>query len=68
MKYTKEKLEKAGYDGLYYPGECACHKNKLYQCNHEESKNCKPGFLQNSYEDYFQIGPEKVSWKVKHPR
>lgn len=36
-------LTRRGFDGLYYPGECACKVDDLYPCG--ERQNCEPGVL-----------------------
>jgi hypothetical protein len=38
------QLKRAGYDGLYYPGECACKADDLYPCG-ERQTECRPGYL-----------------------
>ncbi len=43
------KLERAGFDGLYVPGECACLKEDLAPCGSCDSDDagwingCEPG-------------------------
>lgn len=39
-----KQLRKAGYDGLYAPGECACKVDDLYPCG-ERQEECRPGYL-----------------------
>ena len=61
----KEYLIKNNYDGLFYPGECACKIDDLCPCCAEICMNCQPGYFQNKEDvDYpedcdFYIGPEK---------
>lgn len=38
-------LEQNGYDGLFYPGECACRKSDLAPCGNI-NEQCQPGYLQ----------------------
>lgn len=37
-------LRRRGFDGLYFPGECACKVDDLYPCG-ERQDGCKPGVL-----------------------
>ena len=41
----KKYLNDNGFDGLYYPGECACKKDDLAPCDNL-NMGCKPGYLQ----------------------
>lgn len=41
-KDESSQLVRNGYDGLYYPGECACLANDLYPCG-ERQPECRPG-------------------------
>lgn len=64
----KEFLIKEGYDGLFYPGECACKIDDLCPCG-SNCLDCEPGYLQNKDEcDFpedceFYIGPNKIIQK-----
>ena len=49
---VRRYLEKLGYDGLYYPGECACLKDDLAPCEGQMA-NCQPGYRVDSEEDGF---------------
>ena len=40
---VKEYLETNGYEGLFYPGECACELEDLMPCD-EPNMNCEPGY------------------------
>lgn len=49
MKRTPQEkeaswLKRHGFDGLYFPGECACKRDDLYLCG-ERQDGCKPGHL-----------------------
>ena len=59
---VKEYLEKNGFDGLYYPGECACKLSNLFPCE-DTPVDCIAGYLNKCPEDCeehdFHIGPEK---------
>ena len=44
---AKEKwLKESGFDGLYYPGECACLVGDLAPCglSEEDTCDCLPGY------------------------
>ena len=57
------QLLKAGYDGLYFAGECACKVDDLYPCG-ERQDECEPGYLQpcpsECGEHRWHIGKVKV--------
>ena len=55
MNWTKEKLKAAGYDGLYYPGECACELDNLFPCG-EGGEDCLPGYKHSCTK------PSAVEW------
>ena len=60
----KEYLIKNNYDGLYYPGECACKLSDLFPCCLPESiLDCKPGYKMSCPDDCdkhdFHIGEIK---------
>jgi len=45
VKEIVEKyLEENGFDGLFYPGECACRCGDLAPCDHILLE-CEPGYL-----------------------
>ena len=45
----KEWLTENGYDGLYYPGECACKISELFPCgDYEEMLECEPGYIRDA--------------------
>lgn len=58
------RLRKHGYDGLYFPGECACKTDDLYPCGERQS-GCLPGVLKPCPEDCqehnWHIGPRPQS-------
>jgi hypothetical protein len=39
----KKYLEDNGYDGLFYPGDCACLKDDLQPCD-GSMMDCEPGY------------------------
>ena len=43
-------LDQNGYDGLYFPGECACLSSDLAPCG-ELQNNCKAGYKTDAPED-----------------
>ena len=49
-KLLARLLKEAGYDGLFYPGECACKIDDLAPCESESIEECKPGVLRNCAE------------------
>jgi len=51
-------LKRRGFDGLYFPGECACKVDDLYPCG--ERCDCKPGVLKpcDCGEHDWHIGPK----------
>lgn len=40
---TKSDLEKSGYTGLFYPGECACTIDDFAPCG-EDTSECEFGY------------------------
>jgi len=56
LEIVKKYLEENGYDGLYYPGECACENDDLAPCGEDISK-CDAGYFTADRE--FYIGPIK---------
>ena len=42
IEVLQQHLIKAGYSGLYYPGECACEINDLAPCG-EDYSECEYG-------------------------
>jgi len=55
-----EYLTEKGFDGLFYPGECACKSEDLMPCD-ASCLACEPGCLIPSEDtDFdFKIGPNK---------
>lgn len=55
------QLKRAGYDGLYFPGECACLVEDLYPCG-ERQEGCRPGFKKpcDCYEHDWHIGEREA--------
>ena len=52
-------LKKNGYDGLYYPGECACKIDDLQPCD-SSMQDCEPGYYQPDKEGFdFMLGKNK---------
>ena len=60
----KKYLDYNGYDGLYFPGECACKKEDICPCS-ENPLECKPGYLCpcDCGEHDWHIGPDKPEKK-----
>jgi len=60
----KDYLKENGYDGLFYPGECACKIDDLCPCQ-SNCMDCQPGYFKDKEDcDYpdgcdFYIGPNK---------
>lgn len=44
QRHTKEFLEANGYDGLFFPGECACENADLAPCDGGPFPECSPGY------------------------
>jgi hypothetical protein len=50
MKVVEMRLDRGGFTGLFYPGECACERSNLAPCGeyrHDKGgfiNGCKPGF------------------------
>jgi len=57
MIWIDKTLKEKGYDGLYYPGECACKIGDLRPCGQtiSETLDCKPGYLREGDECSFSI-------------
>jgi hypothetical protein len=52
----KKYLKDNGFDGLYFPGECACKIDDLVSCDGGFS-NCLPGYL--------HPGDSDTAWYIK---
>jgi len=54
-------LTRRGFDGLYFPGECACKVDDLYPCG-ERQDGCTPGVVKpcplDCQEHDWHIGPK----------
>ena len=57
------QLRKAGYDGLYYPGECACLVDDLYPCG-ERQDGCRPGYNGDCTDECEHEGAGKGNWHI----
>ena len=40
----KKELQEKGFDGVYYPGECACCFDDFAPCGHS-AEECLPGYI-----------------------
>lgn len=61
------QLRKAGYDGLYSPGECACLIEDLYPCG-ERHKDCRPGYKGNCTDECEHEGAGEGNWHISAER
>lgn len=64
----KDYLTQNGYDGLFFPGECACLKEDLEPCGHL-NKDCQPGYRVESTNpdddcDWY-IQPNRPEFKIQ---
>ncbi len=57
------QLRKAGYDGLYHPGECACEVDDLYPCG-ERHPDCRPGYKGPCTDDCEHEGAGEGNWHI----
>lgn len=59
-----EWLKEKGFDGLYFPGECACLLNDLVPCG-EYTGECEPGYKRD-------VDPSKSAdgedWRVERDK
>jgi hypothetical protein len=60
---AEKYLQHTGFDGLYYPGECACKLGDLCPCG-ESPEDCLPGYSRVPTEEEeseydFIVGPDK---------
>ncbi len=56
-------LRNRGYDGLYYPGECACLVDDLYPCG-ERNDGCKSGYKGDCDDDCEHEGSGAGEWHI----
>ncbi len=58
----QQYLKDNGYDGLFYPGECACKVDDLIPCNADCYMDCEPGYVTpcNCGDHDFHIGPKQL--------
>jgi len=57
-------LKENGYDGLYYPDECACTIHDLMPCHGSQACDCEPGYEHPGDEESpFYIKKEKYQPK-----
>lgn len=57
------QLRKAGYDGLYAPGQCACLVDDLYPCG-ERGPDCQPGYKGACTPDCTHEGAGDGAWHI----
>lgn len=60
---VNDYLQLHGYDGLFYPGECACLLDDLMPCGGDSIPHCEPGYRTECPEECgehdFHIAPTK---------
>lgn len=62
---VRQYLEANGYDGLYFPGECACKKDDLFPCGDPHMSECLPGYLKSCPQD--ECGEHDFHISAKRP-
>ena len=60
-----EGLKRNGYDGLFYPGECACLLDDLAPCD-EDPLRCEPGVKRDCDGDCAR--DHGGTWHIEHGR
>jgi hypothetical protein len=64
MIWNDKTLKEKGYDGLYYPGACACEIGDLRPCGStiEDTLECKPGYRRGGDRDakFYIIGAKLI--------
>lgn len=63
LKEVKEKLEAGGYDGLYFPGECACTTDDLAPCG-ECQRDDDDEFINGCAPGHKHIDPQDPNFHV----
>ena len=63
----RDWLTRRGFDGLYFPGECACEADDLYPCG-ERHEDCEPGYKGNCTDACTHEGAGEGGWHISRVR